>query len=275
MATHDVGSQAPEIETVKEQWAQAQPVDDQDRDRAVEAWKQTISVQMHFNEICMKIRNTAITMLVGAIGLAAYSTKEMMEVEVFGFRVQIGALIAIVGLVGWAAFWSMDRHWYHMFLRAAGVHAGSIETRWRKRLPELLLSSQITETSRRYLFKKRKKHLILKKWKEEGIKFDSGRRLDTFYAIGGLVLLITAFVIAYGHVESVDKPELAPAAAAPSAASVPATPPVASPSLPTNTTPAAPVVQEPPKEPPQVQMPRPPAEGPSETKPKGRGTTTS
>jgi hypothetical protein len=146
----------------------------------IDIWKQVIAVQMHFNDICMTIRNIAITMLVSAVGFAAYTTKDNYQLVLFGWHVHLGALIALVGLVGWGAFWAMDRHWYHVFLIAAGVHAGEVEKRWHVVLPEMLLSSQIREYSGR-------------------VRFHSGQRLNAFYAIGGAVLLLTAILIALGH----------------------------------------------------------------------------
>jgi len=152
----------------------------ENRQFALEAWKQTVSVQMHFNDICMKIRNYATTMLAAVIGLAAYSTKEAIEVDLFG-GVPVGTFIALGGLIGWVAFFAMDRHWYHNFLRASGVHANRIEKRWAKVVPEMLLSSQIHEESNRI------------PW------LDSRIRLNVFYAIGGILLLLTAVIVLVAH----------------------------------------------------------------------------
>jgi hypothetical protein len=177
------GKQKPPPEPpVKELWGEAKAADVTDnevRTAVVEAWKQTVSVQMHFNEMCMTLRNIAITMLAGAIGLAAYSAKENIQMHVMGQVIPIGAVVALAGFIGWAAFYGMDVHWYHVFLRGAGTHAGRIETRWHKALPELLLSSQIREVSTRVVF---------------GIGINSTRRLTTFYGIGAVILLITAVV---------------------------------------------------------------------------------
>jgi len=186
----------PKRVTVADLWADAAPidatVDSNDMKNVIDIWKQVIAVQMHFNDICMTIRNIAITMLVSAIGFAAYITKESYSIVIFGRHLPLGAFIALVGLVGWGAFWVMDRHWYHMFLVATGVHAGEVEKRWHTRLPELLLSSQIREYSGRP---------VLARWTDDGkgIPFHSGTRLNTFYAIGAAILLLTALVIALGH----------------------------------------------------------------------------
>src|SRR5688572_30034568 len=89
-------------------WSRASSRTDADWNIALEAWKQTVSVQMHFNDICMKLRNIAITGLAAIIGLAAYSTKEKIEIDVFGATVPIGSVVAFGGLVAWVAFYTMD-----------------------------------------------------------------------------------------------------------------------------------------------------------------------
>jgi hypothetical protein len=178
--------------SVDDFWKTAPTVNASDaaeRSFAVEVWKQTVAVQMHFNDICMKIRNFAITLLAGVVGLTAYSAKDAVSIHVFSREVPIGALICFGGLIGWVAFWAMDRHWYHVFLVAAGKHASNIEGRWRSAYPELQLSSQIGEDSRR----------MVGTW-----VFHSGRRLSVFYLVGAGVLLFTAVGVWNAHV--VDRP---------------------------------------------------------------------
>jgi hypothetical protein len=128
---------------VEQLWAEADDPSGSVKDIALDVWKQTVDVQMHFNDICMKIRNLAITVLTAVIGFAAYSLKENIEIDFGNKHLPIGSFIAFGGLAGWIAFWAMDRHWYHNFLRAAGIHAGRVEDRWSKAFPELLLSSQL------------------------------------------------------------------------------------------------------------------------------------
>src|SRR5436189_6381726 len=104
----------PKESAVGNAWKAASPRDDADVEFAIDAWKTTVDVQMHFNDICMKIRNLAITVLVGAVGFAGYSMKEALEFDFREFHVPVGTIIALAGLVGWTAFYGMDRHWYHV-----------------------------------------------------------------------------------------------------------------------------------------------------------------
>jgi len=196
------GRNAPK--TVAEAWEAAPEVDEQRVESVIDAWKTTVDVQMHFNDICMKIRSLAVTVLVGAIGFAGYSMKEALELDVRAYSVPVGTVVALAGLFGWIAFYGMDRHWYHVFLRAAGLHAASIEKRWQAKLPELLLSSRIGEDSKRTIC---------------GINFDSTNRLRWFYALGAVILIATAILVYNVH------PRVTPKTAATSTESAPAPPP--------------------------------------------------
>ena len=87
----------------------------------LEAWKQTIQVQQHFNDIELRIRNYAITLLGALFGIAAYAFKE---------HVGSGVILCVLlgGLFLCYAFYFMDRHWYHRLLIGAVKHGQMIES---------------------------------------------------------------------------------------------------------------------------------------------------
>lgn len=138
---------------------------------AIEVWKKVVDVQQHFNEIEMKIRNFAISLLVTVLGISSFASREH---QYWG-----ATLFLIAGLIGWFAFYLMDRHWYHRFLSAAGKQANRIEEKWKGTLPEMGLSSEITASSPIVLLKKSK-----------GIRIDSARKINIFYLFGAVILLI-------------------------------------------------------------------------------------
>jgi hypothetical protein len=88
---------------------------DEQKQILIEAWKQTIAVQMHFNEIAMKIRAFALTLI------AAILTAESLS------KVQGNCWAIAAALVSWFAFYLMDRWWYHYLLLGAVLHAEDIE----------------------------------------------------------------------------------------------------------------------------------------------------
>ena len=93
----------------------------------IEVWKQTIQVQQHFNDIELRIRNYAITLLGAVFGVAAYAFKEHAPTGVI-----IGLLLG--GLILSYAFYFMDRHWYHRLLIGSVKHGLFIE----KNAPQIL-----------------------------------------------------------------------------------------------------------------------------------------
>jgi hypothetical protein len=109
----------------------------------LEAWKQTIQVQQHFNDIELRIRNYAITLLGGLFGVIAFAVKEHVP------RPFILGLLA----GGWIlcfAFYFLDRHVYHRLLVGAVNHGQAIE----KGAPAAMrLTQTIFDESRKPLWK--------------------------------------------------------------------------------------------------------------------------
>ncbi len=89
---------------------------------AMDAWKTAVSVQQHFNDLELRIRNFAITFTTAVLGLAGLALKELSSSP-------LPVALLFIGALGWGAFYFMDRWWYHRFLDAAGEQAGKIE-RW-------------------------------------------------------------------------------------------------------------------------------------------------
>ncbi len=87
---------------------------------ALDAWKTTVSVQQHFNDLELRIRNFAITFTTAVLGLAGLALKELSSSP-------LPVALLFIGALGWGAFYFMDRWWYHRFLDAAGEQAGKIE----------------------------------------------------------------------------------------------------------------------------------------------------
>jgi hypothetical protein len=144
----------------------------------LEMWKTAVTVQQHFNGLELQIRNFAVTLLVTVIGAAAFALKEHYVIRFAGTDFPLAAGILFVGIIGWLAFYFMDRFWYHRLLVGAVVHAADIETRFSATSPELGLTNAISN------------HSAWKIWKF-GIR--SSERIDLFYALG-LTLLVVLIV---------------------------------------------------------------------------------
>jgi hypothetical protein len=113
----------------------------------VEVWKKTIEVQEHFNDLGLRIRNFAITVLGVVLSGTALSLKEGLRVSLIGARLPLGTLLVFVALVTWLAFYFMDRFWYHYLLVGAVKHGDRIERRLKVVLPDIGLTNSISEAS--------------------------------------------------------------------------------------------------------------------------------
>jgi len=91
--------------------------------RVIEAWKKTIDVQQHFNDIEMRVRNYALTVLGGLFAVIGFGVKE----HVYSWGL-VGVLVAAVFLL--YAFYFMDKYWYHRLLdrrrKTRNVYRGAI-----------------------------------------------------------------------------------------------------------------------------------------------------
>lgn len=141
----------------------------------LEMWKTAVTVQQHFNDLELRIRNFAVTLLVTVIGAAALALKEHYVIKLQGKDFPLAAGILFVGIIGWLAFYFMDRFWYHRLLIAAVLHAGDIETRFKDTSPELGLTNAIGKGSAWYVGK---------------FSIRSSERIDLFYALGLTVLVV-------------------------------------------------------------------------------------
>jgi hypothetical protein len=165
------------------------PVNQPSADSIIEVWKKTVEVQQHFNEIEMKIRNLAVTLLVGAIGAAALTLEKQMTFNLWGSPIPLAAAVLLSGLIGWTAFFSMEIYWYHVFLKATSLHADYIESTWKDLIPAFGLSKAISSASANV------KVLQL-------IPLSSSWRLRLFYISGALVLGVMLIAVSWGHVPS-------------------------------------------------------------------------
>lgn len=86
-------------------------------------WEKVIDLQMHFNEMCMNLRRTAIGTVGALLAAGALAFRFGGLVHVFGKDVSSAVIFVAVALLVWTAFYLMDRYWYHELLRAAVKYA--------------------------------------------------------------------------------------------------------------------------------------------------------
>ena len=160
-----------------------------ERDCYIEMWKETIGVQKHFNDIEMKIRGLALTVLTFVLGGASVAVRYGTTVKLSGFKLQLGALILVLGFFLWMTFYMVDQIWYHRLLMGAVIHGEQLETALRQVLPLTGLTHQISKSSP-YLLKVSVAKRVL--WQRE---FHSKGKIFFFYwFIGGLLVVFAVIV---------------------------------------------------------------------------------
>lgn len=147
----------------------------------IEIWKQTVTVQQHFNDIEWRIRGLALTAATFAIGAAAVATKDGPPFT--------GTVILLIALLLWYAFYFVDRYWYHPLLKASVVQGEQLESEIEKVLPAAKLTQTISAGSpvtRPLMIR------FLTLFQNPNAKLRSENKLAWFYFFGALALTLTA-----------------------------------------------------------------------------------
>jgi len=142
----------------------------------VEFWKVTIGVQKHFNDLSLRIRNIALTILGVFLTIAAFSLKEKVFIEVLNNDVPMTSIIILLSIIIWFAFYYMDRFWYHILLMGSVKHGSFIEKKYSKEFPEMGLTKAVSAESASQIL-------------------HSKGRLNLFYFLIGVVL-VGLFIVA-------------------------------------------------------------------------------
>src|SRR5438034_8022495 len=85
---------------VKEAVLEAQAVSS-DRTYYLEIWKKTVDVQQHFNDLELKIRNLAVTVLGAILSGAALSLEKNMTIELYHRTMPVAVPLIIIALITW------------------------------------------------------------------------------------------------------------------------------------------------------------------------------
>jgi len=170
-----------------------------DNEFALETWKKAVDVQQHFNDMQMKLRNYAITIVAAMIAAVGFTFQSGLKTSLLGFSFPAGVLLIITSMLAWYAFYFIDRFGYHSLLKGAVSHAGKIENEYKDRIPGIGLGNSISEASQSVKF--------------FGLKADSNARLILFYLAGGIMLgiLLVGFMFATESVATIEASKSPPA----------------------------------------------------------------
>jgi hypothetical protein len=176
----------------------------------IDVWKTIVGVQMHFNELAMRIRGLFITILIALFASIGFLIDKQLSLQLWRLNIQYAVLVPLFGIFGAMLFYLIDRYWYHRLLKGAVNHAIKIEQKFRAELPELSLSEEIGKES----------FFIPKRWSLTWIaakllvrherfgskgQIHSDAKLEIFYkSVMAVLACLSVFLAAFGGV-SFDK----------------------------------------------------------------------
>ncbi|NPZ40020.1 hypothetical protein, partial [Pseudomonas aeruginosa] len=111
-----------------------------DSKEIVEIWKAVVGVQMHFNDISMRIRSMFVTILLALFASLGFLLDKNLGLQVADYYVQFATILPVFGILGAYLFYFIDRYWYHRLLVGSVKQGLSIESKFRSELPELSLT---------------------------------------------------------------------------------------------------------------------------------------
>lgn len=158
----------------------------------VEMWKQTVDVQEHFNDIEMRIRTAAITILTFVLGGASLALPQGTQVSLWSHHPQLASLVLVMGALLWAAFYFVDQWWYHPLLLGAVKHGETLECELQTYLPKAGLTLEISKSSPFPLV------LGFRSWKYKH-EVHSKHKMTIFYGAIFTLLLVSAVGLQFAH----------------------------------------------------------------------------
>jgi hypothetical protein len=163
-----------------------------------DVWKTIVGVQMHFNDIGMRIRGLFVTVLLALFASIGFLLDKQLTLKIWPISVQFATIVPIFGIFITALFYFMDRYWFHRLLRGSVLHAIEIEKKYRNQLPELSLSDQIGRESaflpRGIIWLAAKIFVGHQNFKKTGLLHSDGK-LELFYKPMIAVLLLTTVLL--------------------------------------------------------------------------------
>jgi hypothetical protein len=191
-------------------------MDDKKRESVIGIWKTVIDVQMHFNDIEMRIRGLFVTIVLGLAAAEGFLLDKGLSFSFGQMRVLYATFMPLIGIIAACLFYFMDRYWYHRLLIGAVLQGAFIEGKYAEELPELGLTARIGAespidvtkwTSRSGRIAKRISDLLVtdEKYHKNG-KLHSDAKIELFYkSVGYLFLILFIVTIVFVGVRLDDK----------------------------------------------------------------------
>ncbi|MGK7752844.1 MULTISPECIES: hypothetical protein [unclassified Roseovarius] len=161
----------------------------------LELWKKTVDVQQHFNDLELRIRNFALIVVGALLALGGYAVRESVTVSILGISLSAAGLIIWSSLIPLAAFYFMDRWWYHRLLKGAVMAGIPLEAKLKEMGYPVALGEEISKSSpfEWRLWGRKGEGDETSFWKFPKRKMHSEYKMDFFYLALGLAIFVVGF----------------------------------------------------------------------------------
>ena len=176
----------------------------------VEIWKKIVDVQQHFNDLELRIRNFALIVTGAFLAFGASAIKETASIGLFGREVSVGGLIVFTAILPLAAFYFMDKYWYHRLLEGAVKAGAPIEQHLKELGYTVELGSMVSAASpiTNWIYGKKEPGTGILLFPRR--KMHSRHKMDVFYGILLISLVAAGLAIGLGVTpkpsETLDRP---------------------------------------------------------------------
>ncbi len=119
----------------------------EEKKNIIEIWKAIVGVQMHFNDISMRIRALFVTLVLALFAAVGFLADKDLKFSLNELTVHYATLIPVAGILSGLLFYFIDRYWYHRLLGGSVKQGLLIETRHSSEIPEISLTDAIGANS--------------------------------------------------------------------------------------------------------------------------------
>ncbi|VXC70139.1 membrane hypothetical protein [Oceanicaulis sp. 350] len=171
-----------------------------------EIWDRIVQVQMHFNEIGIKIRNFLVTLVLAIFAGAGFILNNDISFSFAGFSISAAFFVFLFGALGVFLLYFMDRYWYHRLLKGS-VDAAIPISKKLGHLPGINLGEKISKNSELLLINHKWLYpfiwcrivtVLARDSKNKPVAVRSDGKLQLFYKTNIFLFLVLASISAIG-----------------------------------------------------------------------------
>lgn len=150
-------------------------------------WEKVIDLQMHFNEMCMNLRRTAIGTMGALLAAGALAFRFGGQIQIYDRNVSVAVVFVAIALLVWFSFYIMDRFWYHELLRATVGYADELDE--PARAAGLSVSLDMSKK--------------IRSANHKSLGLSGGSKIDLFYLLVAAALLVGLYLLYSGVVQPI------------------------------------------------------------------------